>query len=41
MSTPIPQPPGTFFIGNLNEIDSNYAIGSLRRLHTLYGDIYR
>ncbi|CAF1114205.1 unnamed protein product [Adineta steineri] len=41
MSTPIPQPPGTFFIGNLNEIDSTYTLGSLQRLHKLYGDIYR
>ena len=41
MSTPIPQPQGSFFIGNLNEMDPSYMLGSLQRLHKLYGDIYR
>ncbi|CAF0931376.1 unnamed protein product, partial [Didymodactylos carnosus] len=37
----IPQPPGTFWIGNLNELDSNFVLGSFERLKKLYGDIYR
>jgi len=41
MTTPIPQPPGTFLIGNFNEIDASFSLGSFQRLHKLYGDIYR
>ena len=41
MCTPIPQPQGSFYIGNLSEIDPSYTLGSLQRLYKLYGDIYR
>src|SRR5579871_6896681 len=41
MSTSIPQPPETFWIGNIGELDSNFPLGSFQRLQQLYGDIYR
>ncbi|CAF4212977.1 unnamed protein product, partial [Adineta steineri] len=41
MSKLIPQPQPTFLIGNLKEIDSTHGLESLKRLHKLYGDIYR
>ncbi|CAF0767035.1 unnamed protein product [Adineta steineri] len=41
MSKLIPQPQPTFLIGNLKEIDSSHGLESLKRLHKLYGDIYR
>ena len=41
MSTPIPQPEGTFFLGNVNDIDPSFTLGSFQRLKNLYGDIYR
>ncbi|CAF2728796.1 unnamed protein product [Rotaria sp. Silwood2] len=40
MSTPIPQPQERFLIGNINELDSDFPLGSFLRLHKLYGDIY-
>jgi cytochrome P450/NADPH-cytochrome P450 reductase len=41
MTTPIPQPPETLFIGNLREVDPDFFPTSLHRLYKLYGDIYR
>ncbi|CAF3919426.1 unnamed protein product [Rotaria sordida] len=41
MSKLIPQPQGTFLIGNLKEIDPDQFAESLQRLQELYGDIYR
>ena len=41
MTKPIPQPQETFLIGNLNEFDPDFMLGSLQRLQKLYGDIYR
>jgi cytochrome P450/NADPH-cytochrome P450 reductase len=41
MTTPIPQPEGSFLIGNASEIDPNFTLGSFQRLQKLYGDIYR
>ncbi|KAJ3032219.1 hypothetical protein HDV00_007954 [Rhizophlyctis rosea] len=38
---PIPQPPEKAIVGNLFEIDPDYGLGSLQRLATLYGPIYR
>lgn len=40
MTTPIPQPQERFLVGNLNEVDSTFPLGSFLRLHKLYGDIY-
>ncbi|CAF1025819.1 unnamed protein product [Rotaria sp. Silwood1] len=40
MSIPIPQPQERFLIGNLNELDSDFPLGSFLRLQKLYGDIY-
>jgi cytochrome P450/NADPH-cytochrome P450 reductase len=41
MSKLIPQPEGTFLIGNLNELDPDCLMESLQRLQKLYGSIYR
>ncbi|KAJ3044036.1 hypothetical protein HK097_001593 [Rhizophlyctis rosea] len=41
MGIPVPQPPESFIIGNLKEIDPDYGLGSLERLAKLYGPIYR
>ncbi|TPX63122.1 unspecific monooxygenase [Spizellomyces sp. 'palustris'] len=37
----IPQPPSTFLLGNVGEIDSEFPLGSFERLADLYGPIYR
>ena len=37
MTTPIPQPEGTFLLGNINEIDPEFTLGSFERLQQLYG----
>ena len=41
MSKSIPQPQGTFLIGNLKEVDPDRFAESLQRLQELYGEIYR
>ena len=41
MPTPIPQPAGSFLVGNLSEIDSDETAESLKRLQRLYGPIFR
>ncbi|CAF1634804.1 unnamed protein product, partial [Adineta ricciae] len=41
MAKAIPQPPKKWIIGNLKELDPVQTLNSLKRLHQLYGDIYR
>ena len=41
MSNPIPQPPESFLIGNLKEVDPDDFIKSLEKVQKLYGNIYR
>ena len=41
MANPIPQPAGSFLVGNLNEIDPDHTSESLQRLQKLYGPIFR
>ena len=41
MSKLIPQPQGTFLIGNLKDLDPDRLTESFQRLQELYGDIYR
>ncbi|CAF3144371.1 unnamed protein product [Rotaria socialis] len=41
MTTPIPQPPARFLLGNVNEIDPDRFLQSLQRLEKLYGSIYK
>jgi cytochrome P450 len=40
-STPIPQPPPTFFVGNVPDIDPSNAPGSFKRLAEIYGETYQ
>ncbi|MCJ1471761.1 hypothetical protein MMC13_000401 [Lambiella insularis] len=41
MGTPIPQPPGLPFVGNVRDIDPENAIASIARLADLYGPIFK
>ena len=41
MSATIPQPPPTFLLGNVRDIDTDYPIGSLVHLAATYGEIYQ
>jgi len=41
MSTPIPQPPETFLIGNIQDVDPEHFIKSMEKLQETYGDIFR
>ncbi|CAF0853595.1 unnamed protein product [Adineta steineri] len=41
MSKTIPQPPETFLIGNLKDVDADHFLESLQRLQKLYGEIFR
>ena len=41
MEKPIPQPPGTFLIGNANDIVGDRLLESTERLQKIYGDIFR
>ena len=41
MSKPIPQPPETFLIGNLRELEADHTLESFIRLQKLYGEIFR
>ena len=40
MENPIPQPPSTFLIGNVRDVNPDCFIGSLQRLRKLYGPIF-
>ncbi|EXF83899.1 cytochrome P450 [Colletotrichum fioriniae PJ7] len=40
-TVPIPEPGGLPFLGNLNEIDSEFPLGSMMSLADQYGEIYR
>ncbi|KAK5948171.1 hypothetical protein OHC33_010824 [Knufia fluminis] len=41
MSTPIPQPPGYFLVGNISDVDPKDSIGSINRLSEKYGEIFK
>jgi cytochrome P450 / NADPH-cytochrome P450 reductase len=41
MTTPIPQPPGIPFLGNVNTIDRELPIRSHIQLQKTYGEIYQ
>ncbi|KAL0563203.1 hypothetical protein V5O48_018873, partial [Marasmius crinis-equi] len=41
MTTPIPQPPGIPFIGNIASVDREVPIGSFNLLAKQYGEIYQ
>ncbi|KAF1981914.1 bifunctional P-450/NADPH-P450 reductase [Aulographum hederae CBS 113979] len=38
---PIPQPPETFLLGNLPDVDPVFSIGSIWKLKPIYGDIFK
>ncbi|GKT85913.1 bifunctional P-450:NADPH-P450 reductase [Colletotrichum tofieldiae] len=40
-TVPIPEPPGLPFLGNINEIDQEFPLGSMISLADQYGEIYR
>ncbi|KAI3530549.1 cytochrome P450 [Colletotrichum filicis] len=40
-TVPIPEPGGLPFLGNLNEIDSEFPLGSMMSLADQYGEVYR
>jgi cytochrome P450/NADPH-cytochrome P450 reductase len=40
-SVPIPQPPPTFFVGNVPDIDPLDGPGSFKRLAEIYGEVYQ
>ncbi|KAK1998807.1 cytochrome P450 [Colletotrichum falcatum] len=40
-TAPIPEPAGLPFLGNINEIDSEFPLGSMLSLADQYGEIYR
>jgi cytochrome P450 / NADPH-cytochrome P450 reductase len=41
MSTPIPQPPGVPFLGNINNLDRELPLRAHIQLQKQYGEIYQ